>query len=153
MRVDPLPSDALLWQLKLLFGALLTGQVMFFGGVGFMLFSQPENTSAFSLEGKYTLVLMLVSAVLLATGLFVPRKMLTALRAEKDDAKLYAGYRSVCLVRWAMHEAAVIVCLAGAFLEMQPSMLIPAGVAFLLFCTLFPTRNKMFSELHLGFRY
>lgn len=153
MRVDPLPSDALLKQLKVLFGALLMGQVMFFGVVGFMLFSQPEKTSAFSFDGKYTLVLMLVSAVILVAGTFVPRKMLTNLRGEKDDVKLYAGYRSLSLVRWAMHEAAVIICLAGAFLELQPAMLIPAGVAFLLFCTLFPTRDKMFSELHLGFRY
>lgn len=153
MRVDPLPSDALLKQLKVLFGALLMGQVMFFGVVGFMLFSQPEKTSAFSFDGKYTLVLMLVSAVILVAGTFVPRKMLTNLRGEKDDVKLYAGYRSLSVVRWAMHEAAVIICLAGAFLELQPAMLIPAGVAFLLFCTLFPTRDKLFSELQLGFRY
>ncbi|MCA6361399.1 MAG: hypothetical protein IM638_00040 [Bacteroidetes bacterium] len=153
MRVDPLPSDALLKQLKVLFGALLTGQLMFFAGMGFMLFSQTEKSIAFSFDGKYTLVLMLVSAVVLAAGVFVPRKMLATLRTEKDDAKLYAGYRSVCIVRWAMHEAAVIICLAGAFLDTQPAMFIPAGVAFLLFCTLFPTRDKLFSELHLGFRY
>ncbi|MCU0435065.1 MAG: hypothetical protein MUC87_16525 [Bacteroidia bacterium] len=153
MRVDPLPSDSLVKQLKVLFGAMLMGQVMFFGVVGFLLYSSPELVKPFSFDGKYSIILPLISAVMLATGAFVPRKMLTRLRAEKDDAKLYAGYRSVCVVRWALHEAAVIVCLAGAYLDFQPSLFIPAGVAFLFFCTLFPTRDRMFSELHLGFRY
>jgi hypothetical protein len=154
MPVEPLPSDKLLNQLKLLFGALLSGQVLFGAVTAFLLYGSPEPVQSFAF-GATTLsgVIPLAAAMLIVAGTLVPRRMLVPLRGEKNDEKLYAGYRTLCLVRWALHEAAVLICLAGTIIERQPSLLIPAAVALLVFALLFPTRDKMFSELHLGFRY
>ncbi|MFN8715322.1 MAG: hypothetical protein ACK5Z2_20915 [Bacteroidota bacterium] len=154
MPVEPLPSDKLLSQLKVLFGALLSGQVLFGAVTVFILYGSPEAVQPFSF-GATTLsgLIPLAAAMLLIAGTLVPRKMLIPLRGEKDDAKLYSGYRSVCLVRWALHEAAVLICLAGTIIERQPSLFIPAAISLLVFALLFPTRDKLFAELHLGFRY
>lgn len=153
MPVKPLPSDQLLDQLRVLFIALLFGQVLFGGVVAASLVLGDEPLPPFSVERTMLLILLLVAAVLFSTGYYVPRTMLKKLRGEKDDAKLYAGYRSVCLVRWAMYETATLLCITGAFLEHQLAYFIPASIALLLFALLYPTRDKMFAELQLGFKY
>ncbi|MGL5892234.1 MAG: hypothetical protein ACRC3B_20235, partial [Bacteroidia bacterium] len=94
MPVDPLPSDKLLNQLKVLFGALLSGQLLFGAVTAFLLYGSPEDVQPFAF-GATTLsgVIPLAAAMLILAGIFVPRKMLVPLRGEKDDAKLYSGYR------------------------------------------------------------
>ncbi|MGL5888472.1 MAG: hypothetical protein ACRC3B_01225, partial [Bacteroidia bacterium] len=120
----------------------------------FLLYGSPEAVQPFAF-GATTLsgVIPIAAAMMILAGIMVPRKMLVPLRGEKDDEKLYSGYRTVCLIRWALHEAAVLICVAGIIIERQPSLFIPAAVSLLVFALLFPTRDKMFSELHLGFRY
>lgn len=154
MPVDPLPSDKLIIGLKKLFLYLLIGQFVIGAVACFILYtgSAPVQDFSFGNSTEVTIILV-IAALLIIAGIVVPRKMLVTLRGEKDDTRLYAGYRKVVSIRWALHEAATLICLVSGYRMREPELLCAALIAFLIFCSLYPSRDKMFSELRLGFRY
>lgn len=151
MKNDPLPSDLLLSQLKLIFLALLIGQILLLLIIGLLIL--PDYWSDFWVTDLRTWIILVLVVILAFAANIISRNRLRKLRSEKDDAMLYAGYRSTCILKWALLELCAFLGAISAYQYQQPLLLFVGVCGFIVFALNYPSEKRMFEELRLGFKY
>jgi hypothetical protein len=151
MPTNHLPSEVLLKQLRLLFIAMLTGQLLLLVIIGSIVIS--KQSTQFWYTNQASFIILGLTTLTSISAIIIPCSQLRKLRTEKDDDKLYAGYRTICIIRWTLLESGVMISTIGAYFFNQPVLLLFGISGIVLFILHYPTERKLFDELRLGFKY
>lgn len=134
--------------LQTLFVSLLVGQIGVFAVL--WLFFKPPATPGFY---QNTEDLPFIGVWVLAQAMaffFVPRRI-EAARSITDITEKLTAYRGASIMRFALVEGAVLICLIGFFfMSANYALLALAGVGVAIFSTFFPGRNRVINDLDLS---
>jgi hypothetical protein len=133
--------------LKILFIALLVGQVLMCGVVYFI--APPTGNPNFAASDlvKYAPILMLL---LDAAGFFLGKNRTEAAAQIADVPRKFAAYRAAQLIKFGLTEGATMVAVILYFASGDLKMLALALVNIGVFATFFPAKNKIVNDLQLS---
>lgn len=133
--------------LKILFIALLAGQVLVCGMVYFV--AQPAGNPNFAASDlfKYAPILMLL---LDAAGFFLGKNRTAAATQIADVPQKFAAYRAAQVIKYGLTEGATMVAVILYFASGDLKMLALAIVNIGVFATYFPTKAKIINDLQLS---
>lgn len=133
--------------LQTLFAGLLMGQIGIF--IVMWLFVRPPVTPGFYQKPEdliFTGIWVLAQAI---SFFLVPRRI-EAARSIADITEKLTAYRAAAIMRFALVEGAVLICLIGYFfLTANYALLVLAGLGVAIFSTYFPGRNRVVNDLDL----
>lgn len=150
MSIVPQNFQSYLSTLRIIFIALLIGQVMALG-IFYFIHLQHVATPPPPERRKVLLqILTLFLASLLAISFFLHRRKLAEARAKSSLKEKFTTYRTALILRWAPMEVATF--LAGAFYLVTglPFMFYLAGLLLVLFGMQWPNRLDVINNLHLS---
>lgn len=136
--------------LQILFFALLTGQILVFTILWFIVkpSTQPgiyQNPLDFAFIGIWL--------VKQTAAFFLSKKMTENARAETNFEKKLGIYRSAQVFRFALTEGSVLVALVGFFFVTANYILLAlAATGIAIFLLFVPTRSKIVGELELDMK-
>ena len=130
-----------------LWAALLFGQVMMLT-VMYLFVAPPDPTRNTDTPLAYVYPFFLLLPVL---GNFIGRRRIAAARDETLLADKLETYRSALILRWALCEGAVLLLAMFYFFILgSMQLLVLSGLAILYFTTLYPSKEKLVSDLDLS---
>ena len=145
----PMTSVRYLATLRILFYALLAGQLIFLV-ITFVL----RSTGSFGAMPELEKIFVYIAAVLVAGGVIAGRKIYTtriqALKAMPKLADQLNGYRAAMIIRCALLEGPVlftIICYLLTGNQLLPGL---AAITIAIFVTLRPGKEKLVRELELS---
>lgn len=133
--------------LKILFIALLSGQILVCVMVYFV--AQPTGNPNFAASDlvKYAPILMLL---LDAVGFFLGKNRTAAAAQLADIPKKFAAYRVAQVIKYGLTEGATMVAVILYFASGDLKMLALALVNIGVFATYFPAKAKIVNDLQLS---
>lgn len=133
--------------LKILFIALLAGQVLVCGMVYFV--AQPAGNPDFAASDlvKYAPILVLL---LDAAGFFLGKNRTAAAAQIADAPQKFAAYRAAQVFKYGLTEGATMVAVILYFASGDLKMLALALVNIGVFATYFPAKAKIINDLQLS---
>ncbi len=134
--------------LQTLFVSLLVGQIGIF--VVLWLFVKPSATPGFY-RNPEDMPLIGVWVLAQAMAFFMVPRRIEAARSVTGITEKLTAYRAASIMRFALVEGAVLICLIGYFfMSANYALLTLAGVGVAIFVTFFPSRNRVINDLDLS---
>jgi hypothetical protein len=139
-------------QLKILYSALATGQLIF-AGLAYIVhqtgiwIAVPDKNLTLAL----TIALSIVSVSGISMSYFLYRLKVGAARQKDTISSKLTEYRIACTLRWALLEFPAFLSLAAFLFSGQALFFIGFGITFLLFAAVRPSPEKIALELDLSF--
>ena len=133
--------------LQVLFFALLAGQIIMATVLWFAVSPSSAPTTEFAALDYIFIGLCALGA---ANSFFLGKKLTEIAREKPDLPSKLAAYRTARILRYALLEGPVLVCLVGFFFVTVNYFLLAAAAAgIVLFATQVPRRDVLVSELDL----
>jgi hypothetical protein len=132
--------------LRIMFSALLAGQVLFCGIVSFLVFDKDVTPGQFpeALAWGVTGVVVLTTSTLSA----IIFRMRIAAVAERSLPERLQAYRPASLLRWSLLESGVFLAAAMTFATGQLLLLLPGLLPLFLFVITYPSNMRIATELN-----
>lgn len=134
--------------LKLIFIALLTGQLFIFAAIWWLL-SQHERAMEKGVFSGNSFLLMVIFAWLVFAAFYLYKRR--AYRAEKLPGLLskLSHYRISSIFRWSMLELANLLVILVAYFEQNKKMLVLFALGAVIFCLTKPSAGAFARDYHL----
>lgn len=133
--------------LQTLFFSLLFGQIAVFIILWFGV-NPPVQPGVY--QNTLDLLFIGIWAISRVLAFFLPRKLVEEARAQTSFDDKLATYRRAQVMRLALMEGSVLLCLVGYFFVTANYILLAlAAVGIALFIPFMPSRNKITRELEL----
>ncbi len=139
--------------LRILHLALIMGQVVFAMMVFVIKLVSISETVSLTPELQDLLRYILPGLALLGTGLswLLFSSRIKALKELTDPAAQYTGYRSACVLRYAILEAPSLIALVGFTLSNDYTFMAIPALIILVFILIRPTKAALISHLQPGY--
>lgn len=136
--------------LKIIFFALLTGQVLFLI-ISYSLVNYGDlDIHAKELEKVFVYIVPFFYLVSILAGYAIFKKKITQVKQEQDLATKLEGYRGLYITRFALLEFATLFAIIAYLITGMQMFIVIAGLSILSFLTLKPSKEKLMKELELG---
>jgi len=136
--------------LQILFFALLTGQILVFTILWFVV---KPSTEPDIYQNPLDFAFIGIWLVKQTTAFFVARKLTETARAERNFGEKLNTYRRAQIFRFALMEGAVLIALFGFFFVTANYVLLAlAATGIAIFLLFVPTRSKIVGELELDLK-
>jgi len=142
-------ADQLFRTLRIIFIALVLGQLLFLGVVLYLRGSGYEAESP-EMVVSFRYVVLILGTVVIAASHFFYRLQLTRGRAESDLSARLGAYYTATIVRSAMHEGVTLLSLVAVLVTGEPFFIWCAVVVILLLLAMFPSRERAIAALGLS---
>jgi hypothetical protein len=134
--------------LQILFMALLYGQILFvilaFALVKTGIMKPVDEINSEKVYEVFFLSMAIISALL---SFALSKKKIEDAKAIVSIKEKFAAYRSACVMKYAMIEAATLFCIIFFLLSSRMSFLIAALILIFLFMSQNPIRQRIKTEL------
>ena len=137
--------------LKVLFGALLTGQLLFAAVSLYFAMQKTMLLQTHNLDNIFMTVLAIIATVCVLAG-----NKLFKQKTEKLDnqqrplAERFSEYRAASVMRWALLEGPCLFGIICLMLTANYFFLLVISILLLLFITTAPQKNKVCDHLGIG---
>lgn len=153
MNTDTSPHE-IFRQIRLIFLAMLAGMMLFLGVTLFLVYSG-EGGLNYSHEGSDSSLKLILPAFFLfasfAGGLILYKKRMEgAKRKQASLAEKVVTYRNANILRWAMMEGAILLCIVLALVGFGKLLLLLAALGLGFFLTARPDPKAFAREFRLS---
>ncbi len=139
--------DSNLKQLKVIFWALLLGQMAIFTAFKYLL-GKSSGTADLNMEYlKYIIPVAAVSLILMGRFLFSQR--LQQIGSETDETSRWNQYRAAVIVRMALTEGASLICIVIGYVSKESWLLDMALLIIVYFNFLNPKRDTVIRDMNI----
>lgn len=136
----------LLSKFRIIFIALLLGQLLFLGVTIFLTLgaTQPEDPK----EGEIFLFIVPIVLVFgMTAGALISKQRLIQLQKIKELQTRLNGYQQISIIRLALLEGPNLFAIVTFFITQNWILFGMAALGILTFISLFPTRSRLMREL------
>ena len=151
METNSITSKEYFRTLKIIYLALIAGQVIFSLTVVFLIYTGEFNEDFPEMEKIFfILVPVLVIGGYLGGRMFFKKRLETAILKPGLPEKL-ADYQSALIIRYALLEGPSMLAFIAYLLTADIFFIVIAGFIIIIFITLRPTVDRMISDLELSY--
>jgi hypothetical protein len=147
-NMEPRPND--LKAIRILYIALLAGQILFALIVTILVETGMLSTGINSLTPVLQVAIILIAAVAIPASFFLFRKRLTEIDPEENLGKKLEKYRAALIIRMALCEFPVMFAIIIYFITHDRSFLWIVIVLISNFLFIFPSNSKITNSLQLN---
>lgn len=153
MNTDSSPRE-LFRQTRILFLAMLAGMMLFLGVTLFLLYAE-DGPLNYSHEGSGSTLELLLPAFFLfasfAGGLILYKNRIEGMkRKESTLTEKVTAYRNASILRWALMEGAILLCIVLALVGFGKLLLLVAALGLGVFLTARPDPKAFAREFRLS---
>lgn len=151
MDTNPLTptTGSYLKSLKIIFGALLAGQV-FFAVVAWFMIKSGTFPATFSFEKILLIAVILLAAAIIGAGIYIFNSRMTALSERRNFSEKLNDYRAALIVKYATTEGPSFFAIV-AFMLTGNMIILGIGIAIIAyFATLWPSVEKLAGDMNLN---
>ena len=137
--------------LKVLFGALLTGQLLFTVLSLYFAMQKKLVLQKHDLDNVLMIVLSIIATIcVLAGNKLFKQKIENLNNQQRSLAEVFSEYRAVSVMRWALLEGPCLFGIICLMLTANYLFLLVISILLLLFITTAPQKNKVCNHLGIG---
>lgn len=148
--MDPQPTANDLKAIRVLYFAMLAGQVIFAIIVTTMVLSGVLSNGMNSLTVVMQVAIIVIAAAAIPASFLLFRKRLADINPEEDLGKKLEKYRAALIIRMALCEFTVLFAIIAFFITTNRSFLWMILLLIGNFLLIFPSRDKLIQQLQLN---